>query len=73
VPLMFSLPSTVRIFVYSQPTDMRKSFDGLAAIVGNAFSKALFAADDFVFLIDLWIDARFCCGIAMDSSFGPNV
>jgi transposase len=46
---MFSLPSTVRIFVYSQPTDMRKSFDGLAAIVSHAFSKDLFAGDYFVF------------------------
>jgi hypothetical protein len=70
---MFSLPSTVRIFVYSQPTDMRKSFDGLAAIVSNAFSKALCAGDDFVVLIDLWIVTGFCCGIAIDSSFGPNV
>ena len=45
---MFSLPSTVRIFVHSQPTAMRKSFDGLAAIVSNAFSKDVFAGDDFV-------------------------
>ena len=47
---MFSLPSTVRIFVPSQPTDMRKSFDGLAAIVSNAFSQDLFAGDYLVFL-----------------------
>ncbi|MGA1297028.1 MAG: IS66 family insertion sequence element accessory protein TnpB, partial [Burkholderiaceae bacterium] len=32
-----------------QPTDMRKSFDGFAAMVSNAFSKDLFAGDDFVF------------------------
>jgi hypothetical protein len=28
---------------------MRKSFDGFAAIVSDAFSKELFAGDDFVF------------------------
>ena len=70
---MFSLPATVRIFVHSQPTDMRKSLDGLAAIVSHAFSKDLFAGNDFVFFNRLWIDARFCYGIAIDSSFGLNV
>jgi transposase len=46
---MFSLPSTVRIFVHSKPADMHKSFDGLAAIVNKEFSKDLFAGDSFVF------------------------
>lgn len=30
---MLSLSLTARIFVYTRPTDMRKSFDGLTAIV----------------------------------------
>jgi hypothetical protein len=45
---MFSLPSPMSIFVHRQPTAMRKSFDGLAAIVSNAFSRDLFAGDGFV-------------------------
>ena len=46
---MFSIPSSVRVFAYAQPTDMRKSFDGLAAIVTNEFSKDPFNGDCFVF------------------------
>jgi transposase len=30
---MLSIPSTVSIFLYSEPTDMRKGFDGLSGIV----------------------------------------
>jgi hypothetical protein len=40
---MFSLPSTARLFVHSQPTDMRVRFHALAAIVSNEFSTDLFA------------------------------
>ncbi len=32
-PIMLSIPPTVSIFLYTEPTDMRKSFDGLSAIV----------------------------------------
>ena len=46
---MLSLPSTLHLFVHSQPTDMRKRLDGLAAIVSKAFSKDRTAGDDFVF------------------------
>ena len=35
---MLSAPSAVRIFAYALPTDMRKSFDGLHAIVTNEFT-----------------------------------
>ena len=33
---MLSLPSSVSIFLYTEPTDMRKSFDGLSGIVRSA-------------------------------------
>lgn len=43
---MLSLPSSVRIYFFALPTDMRKGFDGLAALVRaagfNEFSGHLF-------------------------------
>lgn len=43
---MLSLPSAVRIYFFAAPTDMRKGFDGLAALVKssglNEFSGHLF-------------------------------
>jgi len=30
---MLSIPPTVSLFLYTEPTDMRKSFDGLSGIV----------------------------------------
>ena len=36
---MFTLPSSVRIFVATAPTDLRKSFDGLSAAVECAFRR----------------------------------
>jgi transposase len=35
---MLSIPSTVSIFLYTEPTDMRKSFDGLSGIVRSEFA-----------------------------------
>ncbi len=34
---MLSVPSTVSIFLCTQPTDLRKGFDGLSGIVRGAF------------------------------------
>ena len=35
---MLSIPCTVPIFLYTAPTDMRKSFDGLSGIVRSEFA-----------------------------------
>jgi transposase len=47
---MLSVSPAIRIFVHTLPTDMRKSFDGLAAIVQQAFAMDLFRGDYFVFV-----------------------
>ena len=47
---MLSISPAVRIFVHALPTDMRKSFDGLYAIVTQAFAKDVLEGDYFVFL-----------------------
>ncbi len=46
---MISVPFAVRIFAYALPTDMRKSFDGLHAIVTNEFTMDVLSGDYFVF------------------------
>jgi len=35
---MLSVSSSVSIFLYTEPTDMRKSFDGLSGIVRSEFA-----------------------------------
>jgi transposase len=47
---MLTLPSNVKIYVATQPADFRKSFDGLAAIVENAFGISAHSGHVFVFL-----------------------
>ena len=46
---MLSLTASVRIFVHTQPTDMRKQYDGLHAIVTHALSQDVMTGDYFVF------------------------
>lgn len=46
---MLSLPPSVRIYLATKPTDMRKSIDGLAAVVGNAWQMDAFSGYLFVF------------------------
>ena len=38
-PVMLSLPPTVRIWLSAQPVDLRKSFDGLAALVRDGLRR----------------------------------
>jgi transposase len=46
---MLSLPPTVRIYLAAQPTDLRKSFDSLAALVREGLRGDPFSGDIFVF------------------------
>ena len=46
---MLNASAAVRIFAYALPTDMRKSFDGLHAIVTNEFTMDVLNGDYFVF------------------------
>jgi transposase len=47
---MFFPEGGVRVFVYGQPTDMRKSFDGLYALVRNALLQDPCSGSLFVFI-----------------------
>ena len=46
---MLSLPSTVRVFLYTQPADMRRSFDGLAALAEAVFAENPLSGHLFAF------------------------
>ena len=46
---MFSMTSAVRIYVYREPVDMRKSFDGLAGLASYAMNAEVFDGGLYVF------------------------
>ena len=47
---MPALPHGVRVLLCTQPTDMRKSFDGLSGIVRGEFGRDPLSGDLFVFV-----------------------
>ena len=47
---MLSIPSTVSIFLYTKPTDMPKSFDGLSGIVRSEFPADPLDGSLFLFI-----------------------
>jgi transposase len=47
---MFTLPSVVQVFICLQPTDLRKSFDSLAALVSGVVGQDPLSGHLFVFL-----------------------
>ncbi|TKG89641.1 transposase [Puteibacter caeruleilacunae] len=47
---MFGLNSSLRFQLYSRPTDMRKSFDGLSGLVQNHLKQSPTNGDVFVFI-----------------------
>ena len=47
---MFALSSENRFHLYSHPTDMRKSFDGLSGLVKNNLDRNPAGGDVFIFI-----------------------
>ena len=47
---MLTLSGNARIFLYQNPTDMRKSFEGLSVAVQETFPDLLMSGSYFVFL-----------------------
>ena len=47
---MLSLSTNVQIYLCTAPTDMRKSYDGLTALVASAMNKDVLSGHLFLFL-----------------------
>jgi len=47
---VLALPSNVRLYAAAHPTDLRKSYDGLSALVQGAFGMQPTSGDLFIFL-----------------------
>ena len=47
---MFTLSSENRFHLFSKPTDMRKSFDGLSGLVQNTLGRNPSGGDVFIFI-----------------------
>jgi len=47
---MLMLPSSVRIYVSSEPTDLRRGFDGLSALTRSVIGAEPMSGHLFVFL-----------------------
>lgn len=47
---MFTLSSSNKFLLYSQPTDMRKSFDGLSGIIQNNLERNPCNGEVFIFI-----------------------
>jgi transposase len=47
---MFTLSTSHRFHLYSQPTDMRKSFDGLSGLIQNILGSNPLSGDVFIFI-----------------------
>lgn len=58
---MIGLPSGTRVWLVAGHTDMRKGFDGLAAVVQTALAENPFDGHVFVFRVGAATSSR-CCG-----------
>lgn len=65
---MIALPPQIRVFLYRQPTDMRKSFNGLVALTESQLKQDPLSGSLFVFVnrrrdrikILYWAQTGFC-------------
>lgn len=66
---MLTIPPSVKIFISSKPLDMRKSLDGMSAVVTQELKKDVFSGQLFVFCnkrgdkvkIFYWDRNGYCC------------
>ncbi|MEA1937088.1 MAG: IS66 family insertion sequence element accessory protein TnpB [Patescibacteria group bacterium] len=47
---MFALNDSQKFYLYSKPTDMRKSFDGLSGLVRSGLQKNPLSGEIFIFI-----------------------
>ena len=69
---MIHLPASVRVYLCLTPCDMRRSFDGLHALVREHLELDAFAGHLFVFASRRRTGSRFCIGIATVSRSGAK-
>jgi transposase len=47
---MLNFPTNVRLYLATEPVDLRRSYDGLSALVDGAFGKQAMSGDLFIFM-----------------------
>ena len=47
---MLNFPTNVRLYLATQPVDLRRSYNGLSALVDGTFGKQAMSGDLFVFM-----------------------
>jgi hypothetical protein len=69
---MIHLPASVRVYLCLTACDMRKSFDGLHALVREHLELDAFGGHLFVFLGAAVTASEFCTGIGTASRCGAS-
>ena len=69
---MFGLSAAVRVYLAKQPADMRKSFDGLAALASGSLALTPSLVISLSSSTSVAIASRSCTGTAMVWPSGPN-
>jgi transposase len=47
---VLSFPANVRLYLATEPVDLRRSYDGLSALVDGTFGKRAMSGDLFIFM-----------------------